>query len=399
MEITPSDIIKTLPKQEFSLVFQKVKGMEKTGADIINLGQGNPDLPTPPHIVEALREASLNPSFHGYGPFRGYPFLKEAIAAFYKREYGVSINPETEVALFGGGKAGLYVLTQCLLNPGDIALVPNPGYPEYMSGIAMARAELHDMPLYEENGYLPDFEKINPAALKKAKLMFLNYPNNPTGAVADTAFYAKAAAFAKEHKIHLIHDFAYGAFEFDKKPASFLEAEDAKAVGAELYSFSKTFNMAGWRMAFAVGNEKIIQAVNEFQDHVFVGMFGGLQQAASAALSGDPEQMESLKRIYEERIAFFTELCEKELGWKIEKPKGTFYVWAEIPKMFETSHQFSDYLLEHAHVVVTPGDIFGSNGKRHVRISMVSKQEDLREFVMRIQKLNLKFASLQEASR
>lgn len=363
MEITPSDVIKTLPRQEFSLVFQKVKEMEKTGAHIINLGQGNPDLPTPPHIVEALREASLNPSFHGYGPFRGYPFLKEAIAAFYKREYGVTINPETEVALFGGGKAGLYVLTQCLLNPGDIALVPNPGYPEYLSGITMARAELYEMPLYEENGYLPDFEKIDPAVLEKAKLMFLNYPNNPTGAVADAAFYAKAAAFAKEHNIHLIHDFAYGAFEFDQKPASFLEAEDAKTVGAELYSFSKTFNMAGWRMAFAVGNEKIIQAVNEFQDHVFVGMFGGLQQAASAALSGDPEHTESLKRIYKERIDFFTALCEKELGWKMEKPKGTFYVWAEIPNTFETSHQFSDYLLEHAHVVVTPGEIFGSNGK------------------------------------
>lgn len=222
MEITPSDVIKTLPRQEFSLVFQKVKELEKTGAHIINLGQGNPDLPTPPHIVEALREASLNPSFHGYGPFRGYPFLKEAIAAFYKREYGVTINPETEVALFGGGKAGLYVLTQCLLNPGDIALVPNPGYPEYLSGITMARAELYEMPLYEENGYLPDFEKIDPAVLEKAKLMFLNYPNNPTGAVADAAFYARAAAFAKEHNIHLIHDFAYGAFEFDQKPASFL---------------------------------------------------------------------------------------------------------------------------------------------------------------------------------
>lgn len=167
MEIIPSDVIKTLPKQEFSLVFQKVKELEKTGAQIINLGQGNPDLPTPPHIVETLREAALNPSYHGYGPFRGYPFLKEAIAEFYEREYGVSVNPETEVALFGGGKAGLYVLTQCLLNPGDIALVPNPGYPEYLSGITMARAELHEMPLHPENGYLPDFERIDPAVLKK----------------------------------------------------------------------------------------------------------------------------------------------------------------------------------------------------------------------------------------
>ncbi|QVL39317.1 pyridoxal phosphate-dependent aminotransferase [Bacillus velezensis] len=399
MEIIPSDVIKTLPKQEFSLVFQKVKEMEKTGAQIINLGQGNPDLPTPPHIVETLREAALNPSYHGYGPFRGYPFLKEAIAEFYEREYGVSVNPETEVALFGGGKAGLYVLTQCLLNPGDIALVPNPGYPEYLSGITMARAELHEMPLYPENGYLPDFERIDPAVLKKAKLMFLNYPNNPTGATADQAFYEKAAAFAKKHDIHLIHDFAYGAFEFDQNPASFLQAKEAKTVGAELYSFSKTFNMAGWRMAFAVGNEKIIQAVNEFQDHVFVGMFGGLQQAAAAALSGNPEHTERLKRTYKERIDFFTALCEKELGWSIEKPKGTFYVWAEIPNEFESSHQFSDYLLEHAHVVVTPGEIFGSGGKRYVRISMVAKQGDLREFVLRIQKLGLSFPSLQETSR
>ncbi|MEH7102312.1 aminotransferase class I/II-fold pyridoxal phosphate-dependent enzyme, partial [Bacillus velezensis] len=170
-------------------------------------------------------------------------------------------------------------------------------------------------------------------------------------------------------------------------------------VGAELYSFSKTFNMAGWRMAFAVGNEKIIQAVNEFQDHVFVGMFGGLQQAAAAALSGNPEHTERLKRTYKERIDFFTVLCEKELGWSIEKSKGTFYVWAEIPNEFESSHQFSDYLLEHAHVVVTPGEIFGSGGKRYVRISMVAKQGDLREFVLRIQKLGLSFPSLQETSR
>ncbi|MER3124018.1 pyridoxal phosphate-dependent aminotransferase [Bacillus pumilus] len=387
----PSNMIERLPEQKFGTVFEKIAHKTRNGANIMNLGQGNPDLPTPAHIVNALQEAAGTLQFQQYAPFRGFDFFKEAIADFYKKEFGIEVDPKKEIALFNGGKTGLYVMSQCLLDPGDIALVPDPGYPEYHSGILMADAKPYCIRLEEENGYLPNFSSIDPDVLKKAKVLFLNYPNNPTGAVANEAFFEEASEFASAHDLHVIHDFAYGSFHYEQKPVSFLKAPLGKNVGVELYSLSKTFNMAGWRVAFAVGNEDIIDAINAFQDHVFVSMYGGFQHAATTALQSDDCHIQSLKEVYLERIRFFIRQAEKQLGWTIERPAGAFYLWAPIPDDFEDSHAFADYLLEHADVVVTPGGVFGAHGRRHVRISMVAPIEQLALFIDRLHILPIRF--------
>ena len=219
----------------------------------------------------------------------------------------------------------------------------------------------------------------------------MNYPNNPTGAVANEAFFEEAAAFAAAHELYVIHDFAYGSFHYEQTPVSFMNTPLGKSVGVELYSLSKTFNMAGWRVAFAVGNEEIIHAINTFQDHVFVSMYGGFQHAATAALQSDDCHIQSLRAVYLERINFFIRQAARKLGWTIKRPPGAFYLWAPIPDDFEHSHAFADYLLEHADVVVTPGGVFGANGSRHVRISMVAPIEELALFIDRLSILPIRF--------
>lgn len=242
-----SDTLKRLPEQFFAKLTKRVQDLSMQGYDIINLGQGNPDLPTPPHIVEDLKQAAENPLYHKYSPFQGHGFLKEAVAEFYWREYGVELDAEKEVAVLFGAKSGLVELSQCLLNAGDLALLPDPGYPDYMSGIALANAETEMMPLLQNNRFLPDYTKIAKEKLDRAKLMFLNYPNNPTAAVADDAFFAETVEVAKQHNICVAHDFAYGALGFDgEKPPSFLQTEGAKDIGVEIYTMSKSYNMAGW---------------------------------------------------------------------------------------------------------------------------------------------------------
>ncbi|MDM5299805.1 aminotransferase class I/II-fold pyridoxal phosphate-dependent enzyme [Bacillus pumilus] len=391
MNIRPSRMIERLPEQKFGTVFEKIAQKKQNGANILNLGQGNPDLPTPAHIVSALQDSADTLQFQQYAPFRGFDFFKHAIVDFYYREFGAVIDPDKEIALFNGGKTGLYVMSQCLLDPGDIALVPDPGYPEYHSGILMADAKPYCIKLDENNGYLPDLSSIESGVLNKAKVLFLNYPNNPTGAVANDAFFEEAAAFAAAHELHVIHDFAYGSFHYGQKPVSFMNAPLGKSVGVELYSLSKTFNMAGWRVAFAVGNEEIIHAINAFQDHVFVSMYGGFQQAATIALQSDETHIQSLKEVYAERMDFFIRQAARKLGWVIERPAGAFYLWAPIPDDFKDSHAFADYLLDEADVVVTPGGVFGANGRHHVRISMVAPLEQLALFIDRLTILPIRF--------
>ncbi len=257
------------------------------GYDVINLGQGNPDQPTPEHIVAKLQEAAANPENHKYSPFQGHRYLKQAAADFYFREYGVTIDPDKEVAILFGGKAGLVEIPQCLLNPGDTILVPDPGYPDYLSGVALAQADMVTMALKEENNFLPDYNEIHKEILLQAKLMFLNYPNNPTGATATKEFFEKTVGLARENDICVVHDFAYGAIGFDgEKPLSFLQIDGAKEVGIEIYTLSKTYNMAGWRVAFAVGNKSVIEAIELLQDHLYVSLFGAIQEAAAEALTG-----------------------------------------------------------------------------------------------------------------
>lgn len=388
MEFQQSDLLKSLPKQFFASLVQKVGRYTEQGADVINLGQGNPDQPTPGHIVKKLKEAAENPLNHKYSPFRGMRSFKEAAAEFYQREYGVHLDPEEEIAILFGGKAGLVEIPQCLLNPGETILVPDPGYPDYWSGVELAKAKMVTMPLKEENDFLPDYSELNVEDLDAAKLMFLNYPNNPTGAVAGKEFFEETIQLARENEICVVHDFAYGAIGFDgKNPYSFLQAEGAKDVGIEIYTLSKTYNMAGWRVGFAAGNKSVIAAINLLQDHMYVSLFGAVQEAAAEALLGSQQCVSELNGLYESRRNVLIEGLKK-IGWNITAPKGSFFAWLKVPESF-TSIEFADFLLDKAHIAVAPGVGFGEYGEGYVRVGLLTSEDRLREAVSRIENLGI----------
>ncbi|MEK4496844.1 pyridoxal phosphate-dependent aminotransferase [Ureibacillus sp. FSL W8-0352] len=383
-----SDKLQKLPTQFFASLVQKVNKAIAEGRDVINLGQGNPDRPTPTHIVKALQEAAADPATHKYSLFRGMLELKQAVSNFYKREYNVDIDPNEEVAILGGAKVGLVELPLCVLNPGDYMLLPDPGYPDYLSGPVLADVHFDTMPLLEENDFLPDYNTLPDEMKKRAKLMYLNYPNNPTGATATLEFFNKTVQFAKEHDITVVHDFAYGALGFDgEKPVSFLQAEGAKEVGVEFYTLSKTYNMAGWRVAFAVGNRDIIEAINLLQDHLFCSLFPAVQQAAAYALNSDQSCVEELRSIYESRRNVLVEEARR-IGWNVRAPKGSFFAWLPVPEGF-TSQEFSDYLLDKADVAVASGNGFGEHGEGYIRVGLLVEEERLREAIRRIEALGI----------
>jgi aminotransferase len=383
-----SQLLKNLPEQFFAKLVARVNQVAAKGQNVINLGQGNPDQPTPSHIVQSLQAAAENPAYHKYSPFRGYTFLKEAAATFYEREYGVKLNPEKEVAILFGGKTGLVEISQCLLNEGDVALVPDPGYPDYWSGIALAKAKMALMPLIEENQFLPDLSAIDSETLAKVKLMFLNYPNNPTGAVASEEFFEETVTLAKEHNICVVHDFAYGAISFgDDKAVSFMQTAGAKDVGIEIYTLSKTYNMAGWRVGFAVGNQSVIEALNLIQDHMYVSLFGAVQEAAATALLSPQTSVDQLVDRYQSRRNVLINGL-RDIGWNVTPPQGSFFAWLKVPEGF-TSESFFEFLLEEAHVAVAPGIGFGRHGEGYVRVGLLSDEEILNEAVERIQKLRI----------
>ncbi|WP_018755384.1 pyridoxal phosphate-dependent aminotransferase [Paenibacillus terrigena] len=388
VHIEPAKRMQGLPAQFFANLVKRANAKAAEGHDVINLGQGNPDQPTPTHIVSALQEAAANPMYHKYPPFSGYSFLKEAIATRYREDYGVELDPETEVAILFGGKTGLVEISQILLNPGDVCLVPDPGYPDYWSGVALAGAEMVFMPLVAQNQFLPDFSAIPAESLEKAKLMFLNYPNNPTGAIADEAFYTKTIEFARQHNIVVASDFAYGAIGFDgKKPKSFLELPGSKEVGVEFYTLSKTYNMAGWRVGFALGNSEVIKLINLMQDHYYVSLFGGIQAAAATALIAPQTCVEELVATYENRRNALYDALDR-IGWRAVRTPASFFCWLPVPEGF-TSSSFADLLLEQAHVVVAPGIGFGEHGEGYVRVGLLASESRLEEAVERIGRLGL----------
>lgn len=384
----PSERLKNLPTQFFSSLVKKVGAAITEGRDIINLGQGNPDQATPSHIVQALQTAVLDPSTHKYSPFSGLQELKEAAAYYYKKHYSVDIDPQNEVAVLFGTKAGLVELPLCLLNEGDVMLLPDPGYPDYLSGTVLANVTHETFPLKAENHFLPDYHAIPEQVKSVAKMIYLNYPNNPTGATADKAFFEKTVQFARDSNLTVIHDFAYGAIGFDgNQPSSFLEAEGAKEVGVELYTLSKTYNMAGWRVGFAVGNKKIIEAINLLQDHLYVSLFPAVQKAAAVALTSDQSCVDELVARYESRRNVFIDACQR-IGWNAEAPTGSFFAWLPVPKGF-TSVAFADLLLEKTDVAVAPGSGFGKYGEGYVRVGLLVDEDRLLEAVNRIEKLSL----------
>lgn len=380
--------LQQLPTQFFAALVQKVNTALAEGRDVINLGQGNPDQPTPSHIIKALQEAAENPLNHKYPPFRGIAELRQAAADFYKREYNVDINPDTEVAILGGTKIGLVELPLAILNPGDTMLLPDPGYPDYLSGVVLGDVNFEVLPLFAENSFLPDYAALPDNIKEKAKLLYLNYPNNPTGGTATIEFFEETVRFAKEHNIIVSHDFAYGAIGFDgNKPVSFLQADGAKDVGIEMYTLSKTYNMAGWRIGFAVGNADIIAAINLIQDHLFCSQFPAVQQAAAIALSASQECANELRATYERRRNVLIEEAQR-IGWHVTAPKGSFFAWLPVPVGY-TSEQFADLLLDKADIAVAAGNGFGQYGEGYVRVGLLVSEERLREAINRIEQLNL----------
>lgn len=378
-----SDLLKKLPEQFFAKLAKRVAEKVAEGHDIINLGQGNPDRPTPPHIVKAMQDATADVANHKYSPFRGIDELKEAIVTFYKREYNVTLDAETEVAVLFGAKAGLVELPMTLLNAGDTMLLPDPGYPDYLSGVALGHVNFETMPLLAENQFLPDYVEIAPDILEHAKLMYLNYPNNPTGATATPAFFEETVQLAKQHDFVVMHDFAYGALGFDGvKPPSFLQIEGAKEIGVEFYTLSKTYNMAGWRVGFAVGNKEVIAGLNLLQDHLYCSIFPAIQVAAAHALTGPQDCVEEQLAVYEARREALIQACSK-VGWSVTAPAGSFFAWLKVPEGY-TSETFADLLLEKASVAVAAGNGFGLHGEGYIRVGLLVSPERLVEAVERI---------------
>ncbi|MBT2582726.1 pyridoxal phosphate-dependent aminotransferase [Planococcus sp. ISL-109] len=383
-----SNRLQNLPDQFFAALVAKAAKAVGEGRDVINLGQGNPDQPTPAHIVKALQDAVEDPKTHRYSPFRGLGTLRKAAADFYKREYGVDIDPNLEVAILSGTKIGFVELPLALLNPGDSLLLPDPGYPDYLSGAPLADIEFETMTLKQENGYLPDYNDVSESVRERAKLMYLNYPNNPTGATANKTFFDETVQFAKEQGIAVVHDFAYGGIGFGgKKPVSFLQSEGAKEVGIEMYTLSKTYNMAGWRIGFAVGNSKMIEALNLIQDHLFAGIFPAVQLAAAEALNGSQQCVDELVELYEKRRKTLVGECRR-IGWEVEAPEGSFFAWLPVPEGF-TSVEFSDYLLDKADIAVAAGSGFGPGGEGFVRVGLLVTEQRIVEAIQRIEKLGL----------
>lgn len=386
--IQPAQRMQQLPTQFFATLVSKANAQIAAGHDVINLGQGNPDQPTPAHIVKELQVAAENPLYHRYPPFNGFPFLKQAVAQRYKADYNVDLDPDTEVAILFGGKTGLVEISQCLLNPGDVCLVPDPGYPDYWSGVALSGAKMAFMPLRESNAFLPDYSALSAEDINKAKLMFINYPNNPTGASAPASFFEETIRFAEQNGIVVASDFAYGALGFDgHKPVSFLQLPGAKEVGIEFYTLSKTYNMAGWRVGFALGNKELVRLINLIQDHYYCSLFGGIQAAAAAALTGPQDCVASLLATYQgRRDALYSSL--DQIGWKAQRSQGSFFTWLPVPKG-HTSASLADLLLEQAKIVVAPGIGFGESGEGYVRLGLLAPEPRLQEAVERIAKLHL----------
>ena len=388
-QIKPADRMTGLPAQFFAALVRKANAQAAKGRDVINLGQGNPDRPTPPHIVEALQQAAPNPLYHKYPPFSGFPFLKEAVARRYKEDYGVELDPEKEVAILFGGKTGLIEISQCLLNPGDVCLVPDPGYPDYWSGVALAGGVMAYMPLKAGNGFLPDYDAVSADAANKAKLMFVNYPNNPTGAQRPDLNFTRKRSSSRRSTAsspRVISPMARSVSTATRLSVSFKRREPRKSASNFTRCPKRTTWPAGaWASRSAI--RKSSSLINLMQDHYYCSLFGGIQAAAATALTGPQQCVAELTATYESRRdALFGAMGE--IGWESPKPSGSFFCWLPVPKG-HTSISFADHVLEHADVVLAPGVGFGTHGEGYVRLGLLAPEERLQEAIHRIGKLHL----------
>jgi len=380
--------LKKLPPYLFKEIDRKKAEVMARGVDIIDLGVGDPDLPTPPHIIEALKKAVDDPANHRYPSYSGMGGFKETVAQWYGERFGVDLDPQAEVVSLIGSKEGLAHFPLAFINPGDVALVPTPAYPVYNIATLFAGGESFLMPLLSENRFLPDLDVIPDEIASRARVMFINYPNNPTSAVADPEFFSRVVEFAKKNKIIVCHDAAYTEMAFDGyRPHRFLEIEGARDVVLEFHSLSKTYNMTGWRIGFAVGNRKAIEGIGAIKSNIDSGVFQAVQMAGIEAIRGDQSCVTEMIGVYTRRRDLMVQGLA-DAGFEVESPKATFYLWVKVPEGY-TSSALATRLLEDAGLVVTPGNGFGEPGEGFFRIALTRKRERLSEAIERIKAISL----------
>ncbi|MFH1102947.1 MAG: LL-diaminopimelate aminotransferase [Pseudomonadota bacterium] len=388
MAIEKSERLKALPPYLFKELDRQKEEVRKKGMDIIDLGVGDPDLPTPAHIIEALKRAVSDPANHRYPSYTGMKDFNSAAASWYRRRFNVDLDPKREIVTLIGSKEGIAHIPLAFINPEDVALVPSPAYPVYNIGVRFAGGNPYVMNLVKTNDFLPDLNAVPEEIAKKAKLMFINYPNNPTSAVASENFFRRVVDFAAAYKIIVCHDAAYSEMAFDGyRPMSFLQVKGAKDVGIEFHSLSKTYNMTGWRIGFAVGHAEVISALGQIKSNIDSGAFQAVQIAGIAALEGDQSCIEKMNREYEARRDILVNGL-LELGLSVSKPRATFYVWIGIPKNY-TSAEFASRLLRKVGVVATPGNGFGEAGEGYIRMALTVNRERMQEAVERLQSIGI----------
>jgi LL-diaminopimelate aminotransferase len=372
-----------LPPYLFVDITKRIADKRARGEDVVSFAIGDPDLPTPSRIIEYMCKSAHNPVNHHYPESIGLPELHSAIAEWYQSRFDIALDPEKEVLPLIGSKEGIGHIALCLIDPGDVALVPDPGYPVYSVGTLLVGGEPYYMPLKEENEFLPDFKSIPADICHKAKLMWLNYPNNPTGASTDIEFFEKAVQFAKKHNIAICHDAPYTEVAFDGyKPPSFLQASGAKEVGVEFHSLSKSYNMTGWRIGMVVGNEKLVEALFRIKSNLDSGIPQAIQEAAIEAFRGPQDSIREQNLILQKRRDKLVDALQ-QIGLKVRVPKASFYVWAKLPDGY-TSIDFTKKLLDETNIAVTPGIGYGNEGEGYIRLSMTLADDRLEEGIKRL---------------
>jgi len=389
--ISPAERLKSLPPYVFARLDELKARAREQGLDLIDLGMGNPDGATPQPVVEAAIGALQNPAHHGYPPFEGTASFRSAITSWYKRRYEVELDPDSEALPLLGSKEGLGHLALAYINPGDLILVPSPAYPAHFRGPAIAGGEVHTLVLKAENDWLIDLAAIPEDVAKLAKILYFNYPSNPTCATAPREFFTEIVAFARRHEILLVHDLAYAELAFDGyQPTSLLEIPGGKEIGVEFHTMSKTYNMAGWRIGFVVGNSQIIQGLRTLKTNLDYGVFAALQVAAETALGLPDSYLEEVRERYRTRRDFLIQGLA-ELGWDVPKTKATMYLWVPCPPGVGST-DFALDVLQRTGVVVTPGNAFGAAGEGYVRISLIAECDRLGEALGRLKQANIYYS-------
>jgi LL-diaminopimelate aminotransferase len=386
MRIEKAKRIEQIPPYLFAEIDKKKEEMRQKGMDLIDLGIGDPDLPTPKPIIERLKKAAEDPRNHRYPSYEGMIEFRTAVAKWYERRFRVKLNPKTEVLSLIGSKEGIAHIPLAFVNPGDYVLVPSPGYPVFRVSTLFAGGTPYFLPLRKENGFLPNLSEIPKGVAEKAKLLFINYPNNPTSAVAERPFFEEVVAFAERYQIIVCHDAAYSEIAFDGyKPLSFLEVEGAKELGIEFHSLSKTFNMTGWRIGFVVGHSEIVAGLGRVKTNIDSGLFQAIQEAGTEALNHLDTPLPEIIKTYERRRDVMVEGLQG-IGLEVEKPKATFYLWIQVPRGY-TSAQFATLLIEQAGIVATPGNGFGEAGEGYIRMALTVDETRLKEAITRLKRI------------